>query len=1084
MALRRLALLLLGVAGGATAQTAPPAVTTAIVPDGTLGTSVSSAGSVHTIDGGRQSGGNLFHSFGQFDLATGEVAQWTFSAGEPGAIANVINRVTGGDPSHLYGTLDSTALPNADFFFLNPAGIIFGPEAQLNVPAAAHVSTAGTLRFADGSAFAISTPGGSTLSVASPEGFGFLGNEGAILMAGTNAAFLPEPATVTLSASEIRITNATLSSAGFQLHGAGTAPGTFVPGTLSPGAGAVNLDGSFLVTTSTAGADGSIQVSGGAVRLEGSVLSAFSSPDANSGGIDILADSLALDNASNVITTGLGERSAGDIDVAARAISVTGGAEIASRSSDTGAPGEILLRGEDILLSNGSILSNPFGSGDAGVVELSGTRSVTLEEFSSISTDSNGSGDGGGVFVETPQLRLLDSFISADALGEGDAGGVFVAAGDAELVRSYMTSDAYDTGDGGIVHLAVPGTLTLQDGSYLTSNAYASGDSGGVLIDGGSVVLDRSAVVASASGDGEAFLIAFQLTGLLRLQNGSRIASNTLGRGSAGGVVVSAPKVEIVASQIQSEAYGDGDGGFIGFEVAERMTMEDGAELSSRSLGAGDAGGVGIEAPVLQLGMGTAITSTAEGDGRGGDVRLTVADRLAIDGGRVSAGAEGAGRGGNVAVEAKTIDLAFGSISADSGAFATGDAGDVTVAADTLNMGALSAITSNSGDAGDGGNVDVTVGRLSMASQATITSRSHGAGDGGSVTVRGGTATLVDSWVDSDAFGTGNGGAVTVALDALDMVRSRISSEAVDSGDAGTVAVKVTGALVMRNAEITTNTSGPGSAGDLTIEAGSLRMTERALIGSEATGEATGPSGNLELTAGRLEILDRSTLTTSTVNANPAGNIAVETERLLLSGQGSAISSENLSDEGGPAGNILISAGNATIAEGGRITTNSLQGAAGNILIDMPNSGYLRLIGAGAPGVLETSSGPGTGGLIVIDNPFAIVSHGGDILALGQSGGANVRISSNYFIASADRLNRVEVDGDLQFDNAIYDVSAGTVSPDLSVIDASGILRGQCTAVRSGSRLSQLGIRPIGPYGVRATPEPSADAVAPPGTCQ
>ena len=41
-------------------------------------------------------------------------------------------------------------------------------------------------------------------------------------------------------------------------------------------------------------------------------------------------------------------------------------------------------------------------------------------------------------------------------------------------------------------------------------------------------------------------------------------------------------------------------------------------------------------------------------------------------------------------------------------------------------------------------------------------------------------------------------------------------------------------------------------------------------------------------------------------------------------------------------------------------------------------------------------------------------------------------IDTPYFIASADRLNRVEVDGVLEFSNAIYDVSAGIVNPDLS----------------------------------------------------
>jgi filamentous hemagglutinin family protein len=158
--------------------------------DGSLNTSVDRAGNIYTIDGGTLAGTNLFHSFAAFDLAGGDVAQWVHSAGDPAAISNVVNRVTGGDASHIFGTIDSTAIPNADFYFINPAGIVFGATAQVNVPAAAHFSTASELRFASGPAFQTAAPDGSTLSVAAPAAFGFIGGEGAILVQDAGSDFL------------------------------------------------------------------------------------------------------------------------------------------------------------------------------------------------------------------------------------------------------------------------------------------------------------------------------------------------------------------------------------------------------------------------------------------------------------------------------------------------------------------------------------------------------------------------------------------------------------------------------------------------------------------------------------------------------------------------------------------------------------------------------------------------------------------------------------------------------------------------------------------------------------------------------
>jgi filamentous hemagglutinin family protein len=119
-----------------------------IVTDGTVGPAQTLTGPAFVIpeDLGSRAGENLFHSFHTFDINAGEQVTFTGSS----SIANVISRVTGGQQSSINGLLRST-VGQADFYLINPAGIVMGANAQIDVPASFYVSTADQLNFPDGS---------------------------------------------------------------------------------------------------------------------------------------------------------------------------------------------------------------------------------------------------------------------------------------------------------------------------------------------------------------------------------------------------------------------------------------------------------------------------------------------------------------------------------------------------------------------------------------------------------------------------------------------------------------------------------------------------------------------------------------------------------------------------------------------------------------------------------------------------------------------------------------------------------------------------------------------------------------------
>jgi filamentous hemagglutinin family protein len=143
-----------------------------VTSDGTVGTVVTRGGSIFDITGGARRGSNLFHSFGLFNVGTGETANFLNDSGLP--TSNILGRVTGGQTSSIFGTIKTTNFGNASLFLINPAGWLFGPTASLNVGGSFHVSTADYLKFVDGAKFHADLARQSVLTSSPVAAFGFL----------------------------------------------------------------------------------------------------------------------------------------------------------------------------------------------------------------------------------------------------------------------------------------------------------------------------------------------------------------------------------------------------------------------------------------------------------------------------------------------------------------------------------------------------------------------------------------------------------------------------------------------------------------------------------------------------------------------------------------------------------------------------------------------------------------------------------------------------------------------------------------------------------------------------------------------
>ncbi len=177
-----------------------------VAADGTLPTNVVSPdGLQFTITGGSQVGNNLFHSFSRFSLPTGGFAIFNNVLD----VQNIFSRVTGGFPSNIDGMIQANG--SANLFLINPNGIIFGPNAQLNIGGSFFATTANSLKFADGTELNTSlsqTPPLLTVSV--PIGLQY-GQPGAIAVQGAHLSVQPSQ-TLALIGGEVALSGGTLSA--------------------------------------------------------------------------------------------------------------------------------------------------------------------------------------------------------------------------------------------------------------------------------------------------------------------------------------------------------------------------------------------------------------------------------------------------------------------------------------------------------------------------------------------------------------------------------------------------------------------------------------------------------------------------------------------------------------------------------------------------------------------------------------------------------------------------------------------------------------------------------------------------------
>jgi filamentous hemagglutinin family protein len=796
-----------------------------VVLDGSFGTKGALPGPNYMIAGsmGKLVNTNLFQSFSQFNVNSSESATFT----GPSTVHNILARVTNGSPSSIDGTINS-AIQGANLFFMNPAGVMFGKNAQLNVSGSFAVTTANYLKFVGGGRFNANLGGGDVLTSAPVSAFGFLNSTPAPVSFSGSTLNVAPLKSFSVVAGDISLNGAAISGQGSRVNLVSVkSPGEVqldvadinseVDVSQFTALGTINVTNSAVIDT-TGLAGGPVVIRCGSLYLLDSskIFSETTEPSGSGGDVTVTADSLVI-RGSGVATDTVGDGKAGTVKLAADSILIDGGfvssSSIAGEfAAVSGGGGDIIVHAHDLeIINNSRITTDTQSLGNAGNVSLAADS--LLIDGSQVSSSSTNfgfilfTGNGGGIMLKARDLKILNSSVTTDTFAAFDLFSGPTGSGNAGEVK--LTADSL-----------------LIDGSQVSSTSFGFsfnlgiGNAGDIIVQAGQLrIVNDSRVATDTSGTGGAGNVVVQ-AGDLTITGGGEISSSTSGLGNGGDVNVTANSLLIdgTASPLRTFISADaisGSSGNAGNVIVQAgdLTLTASGYISANAGpgSSGTAGDVTVHADNLAITMGGFISATAFGQGNGGDVMVTAANSLSIDGAgsAIAATAQPGSRGkaGSIVVEAHDLRITHaGGILATT--FSRGDGGNINVMADSLLIdggGSAIAATAEAGSSGKAGSIFIdTAGPLKLSNEASISTFSETTdagsinilsngpvklrsgsgitvsapgGDGGNITIKAPVlVSLFDSEIDATAGKVG--GNITIDPIALQLKNSTISASA------------------------------------------------------------------------------------------------------------------------------------------------------------------------------------------------------------------------------------------------------------------------------------------------------------------
>jgi filamentous hemagglutinin family protein len=585
--------------------------------------------------------------------------------------------------------------------------------------------------------------------------------------------------------------------------------------------GSVNIvDGSFLgsISGDTGPANGINLTVAGRLSIIESAVQSFAIGSAPAGDIAISAGDLEISGNGGYKVLGIGSTTfangrSGNIGVSvAKSLHIENGGTISAVTTDTGSAGNINVAAGALEITGlpvkteanndylTGIFAGSYGSGNGGNIAVAVRDSIQLFRGGLIDSSSFGAGHGGRVLVESPSIL-------ADRAGSD----FFTGIG----------SDTEGTGSAGTINVTAK-LLDLRNGGLVSAATFGAGQAGDVT------VTSRD-VIVSGSGKSTPYVVS----------SGSGIIAST-GAGSSGkggNVTVSASNALTVRNggQIGAESLGSGNGGSLTVSAAS-MNLIDGALLSSRSSGPGKAGGILVDAVSLNIAHSNIDVRAAAADA--GSLRIDAKGDIVMTGGLITATAGGTGNAGGIRVNSRNFLISGEGAAGGSGVVAStlagssGAGGDIEINSSgdlTLETGVR--VVAESLGSGDAGDVLLEVSNLFV--RVSEISVSAGLASAGSLSIwSAGDIRIKNGRVTASA-GVSGGNIVLSARDMIRMDYSTLAAEAIMDG--GNVTVSDASYLILNHSRVSANAVN-GRGGQILINTGTYFANESQVTASSDFG--------------------------------------------------------------------------------------------------------------------------------------------------------------------------------------------------------------------------------------------------------
>jgi filamentous hemagglutinin family protein len=1028
----------------------------AIAPDSTLPTNTlidfNPISKTYTITGGTQVGANQFHSFRDFGIPTNNTVHFDNAL----TTTNIIGRVTGSNISNIDGIVKANG--NANLYVINPNGIIFGPNAKLEIGGSFGATTANSLKFGDGSEFSATNPQAPPLlSVNVPLGLQY-GNSkvGATI---SDRANLSTGQDLVLNADRLNLQGTLQAGRDLILQASliNGAPMLFAGGDVALG----NYAGSSLHIL----AGGDVILRNVTINGKGNVnntinplntskfndsktyadLSKVSLTDyrpiLNSNGTvkEIIpvripiaingSNRATLDVRSGIDWAQLGGFPIGSpslVETTKANIRVNGNIRVSEPS------GLVLLTNHfasKALLDSqlgvklGAIAtqsidtSTDIAGANAGDIRVHGKGDITLNgEFGAYAEPASGNAGNGGVIsissysgdIKMDTTLYSSSFTRSGNAGNGGAISFSSYSGNINTNRLYFESSSFsnrgNSANAGAISLTshsgdiiVASPLWKSPSASITSGDSGNGGSASFATYSGDILISDA---RGFRGDVGIYLDAGTYSGSGSSGNGGKFS---LASHSGNISLINAPLNSSTASYSKSNTHYSGNGGAISLATSLGNINLDDVTLYSysfaNSANSRDGGAISLFAGAGNILLNTSTLSayslaTIGSSQNGGDISISAPN-------------------GNITSTLASYLLSFSISSANA---QSGNGGEVTLTAKNQirNLGLFTASAfGQAGSVNINGLGDLTIADLQIITSKTVNfpKRDYDAND---------PNTFISIIFDKGLNGR-SGDVKITGLGNLILENNIINSTTQSRNPAGNIAITSAGLVIMRsNTEILSSTTNVGNAGNIRFEVGDLILTDGALVSASTSG--AGKAGDILLKANNLTIANGAKVQTTTSNQGDSGKIeAIVGNNFIITGSDTGLFANTTKDSTGKGGSIFVDPPLVSITNGAGISVNSLGAGNGGdlqIIADkfvFENNAFLFANTASGEGgninlhitdiffprnnstITATAGGNGNGGNISLRSLFtiSIPSENNDIFANAFLGkGGNINITT------------------------------------------------------------------------------------------